>query len=730
MTIWLAIVLMVVACGLLGRLAAEPFIRSRGPFQWDWLALAFLSITLGVTILGWLGLLLAELGFFSITLLFGLWLALVVLLAVYLRRSRNQGDVSESAGINLEESELEEIAGSTNRSFNLPGWLQYALLGLWLIAAVWLFFRPHQYVLGAADAGVYVNLAASIADSGGILIDDPTLSELDPELKPALLRTVPGDGLAQKIAPQYILPGFFVEAEVAGRIIPQFYPLHPLWQAIAYALSGLQAALLMTGLWAILGSLSIYLVVREIAGWPVALLALVGLSITAMQIWFARYPTTEMLTQYLLWAGLWATMVWLQDRRPRSLWGLLGGLALGQVFLVRIDTYFLLLIPLVLYLWLRWSGRWRRDHWWFFTPIILAHRPLPAPCRDPKRALFLHEPLNMASGYWAAFGCYLLAVHAVRGGNFADPPSKSPATGPVSSRYQRPLTWLAVGLILLLVAYGWFIRPYMPAPVLLAYDYWYGGGQIPDGLDRENLLRLGWYLSPLGIALATAGICHMILNVNRQTAVLLGTGLIFSLLYIWRIQANPHQIYAMRRYVPVVLPFAIVATGSLFGWIFRRRQKWLQFAGVFLAIGWLVTLGLAARGFVRQVDHQGIMAQLESLDNQLEPASILIFNEPAAVTSGDFLGTPLRFLFGHDIYSVRDLESLDTAALAKMMTRWRDSGRQVYWVGDGAILEDLGLALDQPIQATVASQNLEGVYDRKPSEIVEPRWQLNIIPVK
>jgi len=176
LTTWLVIVLMVVACTLLGRLASEPFIRSRGPFQGDWLALAFTSITFGVIILGWITLLFAELGFFSITLLSGLWLALVVVLA----RATRQRDVSEPDEPDLEEPAHEEGAGFAGSSLKVPGWLQYALLGLWLIMAVWLFFRPHQYVLGAADAGVYVNLAASIADSGGILIMKSRLSTFCP----------------------------------------------------------------------------------------------------------------------------------------------------------------------------------------------------------------------------------------------------------------------------------------------------------------------------------------------------------------------------------------------------------------------------------------------------------------------------------------------------------------------------------------------------------------------
>jgi len=377
-------------------------------------------------------------------------------------------------------------------------------------------------------------------------------------------------------------------------------------------------------------------------------------------------------------------------------------------------------------LWLRWSGRWRRDHWIFFSPIVAltAHSLLHAVIQSaPYFFTTFQYGIGLLGRNWLLpvgsillGSALLLILHRNRQemGRLA--------------RYRRPLAWLAVALLLLLVAYGWFIRPYAGVDPI-NYEYWYGGGQIPVSLDRENLIRLGWYLSPLGIALATAGICQMILTVNRQTAVLLGTGLIFSLLYIWKIQANPHQIYTMRRYVPAVLPFAIVATGALFGWLFSRRQKWIQVVGLFLAIGWLVSLGLAARGFVRQVDHQGIMAQLESIDNLLEPASILIFYEQAAITQGDTLGTPLRFLFGHDVYSVRDLETLDTAALARMMTRWRDSGRPVYWVGDSAILENQGLTLGTPVQVNIATQQLEGVYDRKPSKIIEPRWQLDIIPV-
>ena len=170
--------------------------------------------------------------------------------------------------------------------------------------------------LGGADAGVYVNLGANIARTGAILIHDPTLAALDPSLYPSLLRPLPPG----ELTPYYLMPAFYVPATPAGLIIPQFYPLHPVWQAVAYALGGLRAELLMTPLWGFLGALAVYFTTRRLWGWRAGMLALAALSVTALQVWFARYPTTEMLTQYLLWTGVWALIAWMDKQEPRGLW--------------------------------------------------------------------------------------------------------------------------------------------------------------------------------------------------------------------------------------------------------------------------------------------------------------------------------------------------------------------------------------------------------------------------
>ena len=152
------------------------------------------------------------------------------------------------------------------------------------------------------------------------------------------------------------------------------------------------------------------------------------------------------------------------------------------------------------------------------------------------------------------------------------PGAEGPRCGSASKRL--PWGWIAALLVIVLALYAYLVRPHLGQ--VLSYAYWYGGGQLPD-VDRENLVRLGWYLSPLGVALGVLGTAWMLVKeANRRTAFLLGAGLFFSLLYLWRIQANPHQIYAMRRYVPVVLPFFVVAATYLIYRLSTLRRNWAR----------------------------------------------------------------------------------------------------------------------------------------------------------
>jgi len=80
------------------------------------------------------------------------------------------------------------------------------------------------------------------------------------------------------------------------------------------------------------------------------------------------------------------------------------------------------------------------------------------------------------------------------------------------------------------------------------------------GVAQANLVRLGWYLSPLGIALALAGLALMVYRINATSWLFLVIAAVASVVFLRLTYgtSDQHYIYIMRRYVPHVYPaFAI-----------------------------------------------------------------------------------------------------------------------------------------------------------------------------
>ncbi len=621
MSSWLVIPFIVFLSLLLGSLIVRQFVpRATKPG----LNLLFAALSLGIGVTGWLALVLAEIGLFSLLNLLLAWLfAVGILLLLTWRSWRVQG--SRALKKELDDIDLTETQGR-GRAVKLEA----LILVIWIILVGWLFFRPHEYIMGGADAGVYVSLGAEIAQNGDFQIFDESLAKLNPALYPAVLRPLP----TNPIASSYLVPGFYVTDAGDGAITPQFYPLHPVWLAIAFALStshveGIYAELLMAGLWMTLGALAIYLTMREIAGRTTAVLALIALSLAALQVWFARYSATEALTQYLLWAGLWGSVMWLGGRRPSSLWAFLTGIMLGSVFLVRIDVLIMLPIFILLIVAL-WARGWRKSDYWFLIPFaaLVVHSFV--------HAVWLSAPYfyeHIGFGLRILWRSWLVPVAALFIGLvFIGLVYFFRGRFSALRRFQRPVKLMLIGVILASAIYGWFIRPYTAEPILIPDAY----SQTTLLLtNHENWIRLGWYLFPTGIWLGVLGSCLLVWHAQRKTAVLLAVGLLFSAIYLWDVRANPHHVYVMRRYVPAVVPFFIISTSYLIGWMFKKgrdRQPsqpkegyGLQVLGAFLMIVWLFGLAWSARGFISQVDHKEVVAQLTAIESQLQPNSVLNF---------------------------------------------------------------------------------------------------------
>lgn len=715
----LVVVVIALACALPGGLMVALFYGGRFPLR---LETALAAVTLGVAAVGYLALLLAELNAFAPAVVPLLWLVATLIPAVLLWRMRRTAAPLPRPASAVVPASIQPVAPAAA--------LELLLLAIWLIAAGWLFFRPHEYVLGAADAGVYVSLGSLVAQEGGFVQVDAGLAGLDPAVRETVIRPLPQN----PIAPGYLMPGFYVTDTAVGEITPQFFPLHPVWYAIAFSLggpaeAGIRAALLLTGLWALLGSLAVYLTLRAIAGWQTAVFVLAALALCALQVWFARYPTTEMLTQYLLWAGLFGVVMWQSTAVPQRLWAALAGVALGQVFLVRIDLIVLLPLLALFVVWL-WGRGWQRTDWWFVVPLVwfTVHGFVHAVWQSGP---YFYETIgfafNVLLANWLiplvgglATAVFLLLVRRQRGKWAA------------LARYRRPALLALIGALLVFAAYGWFVRPWLGEAVVRQDAF--SGTQLTL-YNHENWRRLAWYLSPVGVWLGVLGSCLLLWRVDRRTGLLLAVGWLFAALYLWNLRANPSHIYVMRRYVPVVAPFLLLSGAYLVGELLgllkgggarletavaRRAQLAL---GVVLAVAWLGGLAWSARGFVAQVDHRGLTAQLAALEGVLPPDAVLLFNDPAPVGLGDVWGTPLKYVYGREVYTLRDLAAIDAAGLAGTIGGWLDNGRDVVWIGDPAWLDAHGFAhVDS--QTVLRSARLEGTAEHRPVAIETPEWIL------
>jgi len=283
------------------------------------------------------------------------------------------------------------------------------------------------------------------------------------------------------------------------------------------------------------------------------------------------------------------------------------------------------------------------------------------------------------------------------------------------SRVVAAMKWVGSLLVAALSAYAYFVWPKNGETVMA--QYWYGSTTIPIQ-NHLNLVRLGWYLSPLGVWLGILGICWIISREDfSQTWVVLGVGLSFSLFYLYNIMNNPYHIYAMRRYVPVVLPFFAVGMAYFIGSLGTLRSRWrsASWAAAFLVVILIGWIGYNDRSVWNMVEFQGVQIQLETLAAELEPNSVLLFDDTPVVGVGSTIGTPLQYVFGFTAFDLQE-EYLDLASLTQAVGAWQADGRTVYWVEGPdpylGIPEDL--ESEAHLGTWISYPRLEGSYDRFP----------------
>jgi hypothetical protein len=671
----------------------------------DAIDLASVALFLLLGVVGFLGLAVAQVGMFSAWALFffgGLVTVGATVLSWRLRHKLLPKPISTS---------------------------RHELIGviLLLMIAAFSFARPAEYVVGGGDAGVYVNWAADIARNGALLPSDPLTAQLSVEHYDGFLRAQPPTTETDYLR----FPGFYLSETEQGQLIPQFYPLQAISLAVAYSVADVWGALFMTPLWGVLGVWAFYLFARLFLRWPLAFLTSLLLIVTPLQLYFARYPTAELLTQYLIWSGLWGFTRYTTSTQLRPLWGLTAGLAIGMVFLARIDALPVLLLPAAWAIYLTVARKWRQEEAWFWIPFL---------------GVFAYAVFH---AFWYAYpytyNTYAGVLPLIR--RLAMPllALVGVSAGVAASFWlwgrrrklmpqQLDAMWKTIRIggaiaVVLLMLYAYFVRPYLGATAMA--NYWYAQTQIPI-TNHENLVRLGWYLTPIGIGLAAAGFCVLILFGPWRFLwpwALIGGA--FSFLYIYNILNNPFHIYAMRRYVPVVLPTFVFAGGVFLAWLWDRPhyRRVMRTIAVLGFGAWMAGMLVNGRLIWAHAEYAGVTHQIEAVAARFPQNAILLFVDPAPVGQGVVVGTPLHFLHDLPSYDLQE-EHLSEDVLLAQIDDWQTQGYAPYLlVAPGAELPLSAQWLTALAPIHITYPFLEASYDHPPSYIQQVDISMDVYAI-
>jgi hypothetical protein len=478
-----------------------------------------LGATLGIALLAWAGLALAQAGGYRLVAALALaGVAAVVLVAVAWR------------------------AGGAPRLLVDRGELA-VLAGVALVAAL-LFFPGFRYGVGK-DPGTYVSHAIAIARLGSTGLDDPVQ---DRSRVPAVAIT-PEDDHGR-------FPAIWIADRDHHRVVVQFYHLWPVLLASAFEVGGYTGLANLTPLCGVLAVLLLTLAVRRTFGLVTAGLAGLLLAANMLQVWQAKYPSSETFAQLLVSGALLGVVVALQTGwRPAA--GL-AGLLLGVSYLARPDSLLLLLLAVAAGCALIVTGRFDARAGWFAAglAVTLPHGLYQAYVAARRYTLANHVP-DLPLVVVAVVGALALALLLRRA---APALGRRTAALLASRRAQRGIGVAVVGVAAVLLLLG-FLRPWLFGPA-----YGVSRGRPFRTYDEATLIRLSWFLTLPGFALALVGLALVALRRWRAAgwALVLPATLLLPL-YAYRAEVAARLMWWTRRFLPVVVPGLVMLIAVALG---------------------------------------------------------------------------------------------------------------------------------------------------------------------
>jgi hypothetical protein len=537
-----------------------------------------------------------------------------------------------------------------------PGLAALLPVGLLILGAS-RFFPAAEYVMGGKDPGVYMNEGIEIAQRGRLVILDPIVSSV-----PAFARDLFFPSYNNDDYYSLRFMGFFVQSPDTGAVVGQFPHLYPASIAIGYGLDGLTGARDTTPCWALLGLLAVYFAGARWLGRVPAAAAAALLALNVVQVWFARYPNSEIALQALIFAALLANARAHVDGDP--FFAPVAGTLLALILFLRLDSA--LAIAAVFASLTLGLAAGQRPKWTFWPPfltgVLLAAWYYSGPMRAyvalPRGLLAQVSWERYAAATIVCAGVAMVCVWAMRRESISR----------FVVRWAPPILNVVV---IALTVYALGLR--------------HPGGRLASHDAYALRTFAQFYFTFPAVIAALLG--YLLIARGRfwqDTATLL-TITLFAVVFFYKIRIVPEHFWMARRFVSVVLPggLLLVSAAALMG----VRGRWFSTRLIRGPIGivFLVLLGYeyarAAKPILPHVEYAGIVQHLEQLASIVHHDDLLIV-ESRNSSEAHVLALPLAYIYDRQVLVLASPVP-DKATFGAYLDRIAPKYQRVLFLGSG-----------------------------------------------
>jgi hypothetical protein len=461
--------------------------------------------------------------------------------------------------------------------------VELGLLAAVILACAFFFLPGFPYASADKDPGIYVSHAFAIAREGDVSIPDPVLARnLDPFM-------VMGSRF----------PGIWLDPDDASVVTPQFYHLYPAMLATAHDLVGSRGVFHLTPVLAGLSVCLLVLAVRRAANTTTGVVFGALLVTSMIQVWQAKYPSTEVVAQLLL-AGVLLGGVLAIERRWAG-GALAAGLLLGIGFLARPDGFLYILLAAAIVGVAVAADRFDRRSVMLGAGLALSF-PYAAVNAYLLRTRYSESTdvpnlVLLVAAAAALVGGGFLVRRAVavlarrRGGAERNDGAVLASSGLLGLVDRRRLP---LGL-LVSVTTGLGLLVLWNRERLFGTDYMYShfSGTVVPSLDELNIKWLSWFITMRGLVVMWLGVVVVMFTRVRASLYLLLVPVALLLpLYLWNARISMRLMWWVRRFVPAVLPGIILLIAVAIAWALLHRFRPLRVLGGLVAISLVFSFAL------------------------------------------------------------------------------------------------------------------------------------------